>query len=123
MSQPRSKTSTTALTPHRIVALPPASETAVDPLLSPTTISHVNDVVLQPARRSEIAPINQKLPLPFEKIPGPAILKFIEKYWSYVPLLGTQVFCCLLINNFTVGTNPRVEINGFLFFLLHFARY
>ncbi|XP_012278927.1 probable cytochrome P450 12a5, mitochondrial isoform X2 [Orussus abietinus] len=29
-----------------------------------------------------------KSPLPFEEIPGPAILKFWEKYWKYVPLLG-----------------------------------
>lgn len=41
---------------------------------------------------------------PFEEIPGPAILKFWEKYWRYVPLLGTQLFCSLLNNRFTQGT-------------------
>ncbi|KAH0948968.1 hypothetical protein HN011_003439 [Eciton burchellii] len=39
-----------------------------------------------------------KTPLPFEEIPGPAILKLWEKYWRYVPLLGTQLFCSLLIS-------------------------
>ncbi|EFN81219.1 Probable cytochrome P450 49a1 [Harpegnathos saltator] len=42
-------------------------------------------------------------PLPFEEIPGPAILKLWEKYWRYVPLLGTQLFCRLLINKLTQG--------------------
>lgn len=40
---------------------------------------------------------------PFEEIPGPAILKLWEKYWRYVPLLGTQLFCSLLNNRFTQG--------------------
>ncbi|KAG7197296.1 hypothetical protein KM043_018417 [Ampulex compressa] len=44
-----------------------------------------------------------RTPLPFEEIPGPAILKLWEKYWKYVPLLGTQLFCSLLINRFTQG--------------------
>ncbi|XP_076656790.1 putative cytochrome P450 12a5, mitochondrial [Halictus rubicundus] len=44
-----------------------------------------------------------KSPLPFEEIPGPAILKLWEKYWKYVPLLGTQLFSSLLINRFTQG--------------------
>ncbi|XP_011707041.1 PREDICTED: cytochrome P450 302a1, mitochondrial-like isoform X2 [Wasmannia auropunctata] len=30
----------------------------------------------------------EKVPLPFEEIPGPMILKLWEKYWRYVPLLG-----------------------------------
>ncbi|XP_024945777.1 probable cytochrome P450 12a5, mitochondrial isoform X2 [Cephus cinctus] len=30
----------------------------------------------------------EKTALPFEEIPGPAILKLWEKYWKYVPLLG-----------------------------------
>nr|ARN17952.1 cytochrome P450-29 [Cephus cinctus] len=45
----------------------------------------------------------EKTALPFEEIPGPAILKLWEKYWKYVPLLGTQLFCSLLINRFTQG--------------------
>ncbi|XP_033339232.2 putative cytochrome P450 12a5, mitochondrial [Megalopta genalis] len=44
-----------------------------------------------------------KSPLPFEEIPGPAILKLWEKYWKYVPLLGTQLFSSLLINRFSQG--------------------
>ncbi|XP_025270469.1 probable cytochrome P450 12a5, mitochondrial [Camponotus floridanus] len=44
-----------------------------------------------------------KAPLPFEDIPGPMILKLWEKYWKYVPLLGTQLFCSLLISRFTQG--------------------
>lgn len=48
--------------------------------------------------------IGDKTPLPFEEIPGPAILKIWEKYWKYVPLLGTQVLSSLLINRFTQGT-------------------
>ncbi|XP_068975698.1 probable cytochrome P450 12a5, mitochondrial [Bombus flavifrons] len=47
--------------------------------------------------------IGDKTPLPFEEIPGPAILKIWEKYWKYVPLLGTQVLSSLLINRFTQG--------------------
>lgn len=45
-----------------------------------------------------------KSPLPFEEVPGPAVLKIWEKYWKYVPLLGTQLFSSLLINRFTQGT-------------------
>ncbi|XP_071571496.1 probable cytochrome P450 12a5, mitochondrial isoform X1 [Temnothorax nylanderi] len=45
----------------------------------------------------------EKAPLPFEEIPGPMILKLWEKYWRYVPLLGTQLFCSLLISRLTQG--------------------
>ncbi|KAG5308153.1 C12A5 protein, partial [Pseudoatta argentina] len=45
----------------------------------------------------------EKTPLPFEEIPGPMILKLWEKYWRYVPLLGTQLFCSLLISRFIQG--------------------
>lgn len=48
--------------------------------------------------------ISDKTPLPFQEIPGPAVLKIWEKYWKYVPLLGTQLFSSLLINRFTEGT-------------------
>ncbi|XP_046624865.1 probable cytochrome P450 12a5, mitochondrial isoform X1 [Neodiprion virginianus] len=44
-----------------------------------------------------------KTPLPFEDIPGPVALKIFEKYWKYVPLLGTQLICSLLINRLTLG--------------------
>lgn len=48
-----------------------------------------------------------KTPLPFEEIPGPAILKLWEKYWRYVPLFGTQLFCSLLISRLgSQGTIP-----------------
>ena len=46
-------------------------------------------------------------PLPFEEIPGPAVLKLWEKYWRYVPLLGTQLFRSVLINGLTEGTIAR----------------
>ncbi|KAM0726079.1 putative cytochrome P450 12a5, mitochondrial [Formica fusca] len=54
---------------------------------------------------SKIVPLGHvdKAPLPFEDIPGPMILKLWEKYWRYVPLLGTQLFSSLLINRFTQG--------------------
>ncbi|XP_018401084.1 PREDICTED: probable cytochrome P450 12a5, mitochondrial [Cyphomyrmex costatus] len=45
----------------------------------------------------------EKTPLPFEEIPGPMILKLWEKYWRYVPLLGTQLFCSLLISKLIQG--------------------
>ncbi|KAK9299032.1 hypothetical protein QLX08_007860 [Tetragonisca angustula] len=32
--------------------------------------------------------VADRSPLPFEEIPGPAILKIWEKYWKYVPLFG-----------------------------------
>ena len=48
--------------------------------------------------------VADRSPLPFEEIPGPAILKIWEKYWKYVPLFGTQVLSSLLINRFTQGT-------------------
>jgi len=48
----------------------------------------------------------EKAPLPFEEIPGPLILKLWEKYWRYVPFLGTQLFCSLLISRLTQGTIP-----------------
>jgi len=48
----------------------------------------------------------EKTSLPFEEIPGPMILKLWEKYWRYVPLLGTQLFCSLLISRFIQGTIP-----------------
>ncbi|OAD53565.1 putative cytochrome P450 12a5, mitochondrial [Eufriesea mexicana] len=47
--------------------------------------------------------VGDKSPLPFEEVPGPAILKIWEKYWKYVPLLGTQLLSSLLINRFTQG--------------------
>ncbi|KAK9299031.1 hypothetical protein QLX08_007860 [Tetragonisca angustula] len=47
--------------------------------------------------------VADRSPLPFEEIPGPAILKIWEKYWKYVPLFGTQVLSSLLINRFTQG--------------------
>ncbi|XP_026825706.1 probable cytochrome P450 12a5, mitochondrial [Ooceraea biroi] len=50
-----------------------------------------------------------KTPLPFEEIPGPAILKLWEKYWRYVPLLGTQLFCSLLISR--LGSQGRLSWN------------
>lgn len=43
-------------------------------------------------------------PLPFEEIPSPLVLKLWQKYWKYVPLLGTQLFRSLLINGLTEGT-------------------
>lgn len=57
---------------------------------------------------SKIVPLGHvdKTPLPFEEIPGPMILKLWEKYWRYVPLLGTQLFCSLLISRFTQGMIP-----------------
>jgi len=57
---------------------------------------------------SKIASLDHvdKAPLPFEDIPGPMILKLWEKYWKYVPLLGTQLFCSLLISRFTQGMIP-----------------
>lgn len=48
----------------------------------------------------------EKTPLPFEEIPGPMILKLWEKYWRYVPLLGTQLFCSLLISRLIQGMIP-----------------
>lgn len=56
------------------------------------------------AAKVEAQIIGDKSPLPFEEIPGPAILKIWEKYWKYVPLLGTQLLSSLLINRFTQGT-------------------
>ncbi|XP_053997434.1 probable cytochrome P450 12a5, mitochondrial [Hylaeus anthracinus] len=47
--------------------------------------------------------VAERSPLPFEEVPGPAFLKIWEKYWKYVPLLGTQLFSSLLINRFTQG--------------------
>ncbi|XP_011494560.1 PREDICTED: probable cytochrome P450 12a5, mitochondrial [Ceratosolen solmsi marchali] len=44
-----------------------------------------------------------KPPISFEEIPGPALLKLLDKYWKYVPLLGTQLFRSVLINRLTEG--------------------
>ncbi|KAJ8667005.1 hypothetical protein QAD02_008667 [Eretmocerus hayati] len=41
--------------------------------------------------------------LEFEEIPGPAALKLLEKYWRYVPLLGTQLLRSAFINGLTEG--------------------
>ncbi|CAK9806584.1 Probable cytochrome P450 12a5, mitochondrial [Anthophora plagiata] len=73
------------------------------PLLDPTTaeLSSTTFEVTTPKIESHI--IGDMTPLPFEEIPGPAVLKIWEKYWKYVPLLGTQLFSSLLINRFTQG--------------------
>ncbi|XP_044009297.1 cytochrome P450 CYP12A2-like isoform X2 [Aphidius gifuensis] len=95
MNQPRSSS---ALAPRQAVVM--SSESA-ESLLTPSIISRVNKVVLQQSQTPEI--MTDKLPLPFEDIPGPAVLRLIEKYWKYVPILGTQLVCSLLLNTFTVG--------------------
>lgn len=110
MNQPRSSS---ALAPRQAVVMPPES---AESLLTPSIISRVNKVVLQQSKTPEITTV--KLPLPFEDIPGPAVLRLIEKYWKYVPILGTQLVCRLLLNTFTVGMKPRVEIFIFNYFFL-----
>ncbi|KAL6423494.1 hypothetical protein ACFW04_010223 [Cataglyphis niger] len=54
---------------------------------------------------SKVIPLGyvDKAPLPFEDIPGPIVLKLWEKYWRYVPLLGTQLISSLLNIRFTLG--------------------
>ncbi|KOC67844.1 putative cytochrome P450 301a1, mitochondrial, partial [Habropoda laboriosa] len=42
---------------------------------------------------------------PYEEIHGSEVLKIWEKYWKYVPLLGTQLFSSLLIDRFTQVVN------------------
>lgn len=69
---------------------------------TPTEVSMATFEVSTSKVESQI--VADKTPLPFEEIPGPAILKIWEKYWKYVPLFGTQVLSSLLINRFTQGT-------------------
>lgn len=78
------------------------------PLLESTNSELATESFEMPAPKvvSHITHVD-KLPLPFEEIPGPAILKLWEKYWRYVPLFGTQLFCSLLISRLgSQGTIP-----------------
>lgn len=91
---------------HAVPAVNATATSSAMPLLetSPDVAAEDSDISL-----AKVAPRvpAEKSPLPFEEIPGPAILKLWEKYWRYVPLLGTQLFCSLLINKLTQGTIPR----------------
>ncbi|XP_043519028.1 probable cytochrome P450 12a5, mitochondrial [Frieseomelitta varia] len=73
------------------------------PLLDHTAEEVPSTTLEVSTSRVESQIVADKSPLPFEEIPGPAILKIWEKYWKYVPLLGTQVLSSLLINRFTQG--------------------
>ncbi|KZC06049.1 putative cytochrome P450 12a5, mitochondrial [Dufourea novaeangliae] len=55
------------------------------PLLDPVEVSSSFEIS-QPMLDAQITV--DKSPLPFEEVPGPAILKLWEKYWKYVPFLG-----------------------------------
>lgn len=78
------------------------SQSPTIPLMEPTIASEASVFDLPQASLSpEVT--TEKTPLPFEDIPGPAVLKIFEKYWRYVPLFGTQLICSLLINKFTLG--------------------
>lgn len=72
------------------------------PLLDPATTEVSSTLELSIPKSDQI--IGDRTPLPFEEVPGPTVLKIWEKYWKYVPLLGTQLFSSLLINRFTQGT-------------------
>lgn len=79
--------------------------TSTKPLLVETTNSETATETFQiPTSKVVSRARIEKIPLPFEEIPGPMILKLWEKYWRYVPLLGTQLFCSLLISKLTQGT-------------------
>ncbi|XP_076171890.1 putative cytochrome P450 12a5, mitochondrial [Ptiloglossa arizonensis] len=71
------------------------------PLLDPATTEVSSTLELSIPKSDQI--IGDRTPLPFEEVPGPTVLKIWEKYWKYVPLLGTQLFSSLLINRFTQG--------------------
>ncbi|XP_076683489.1 putative cytochrome P450 12a5, mitochondrial isoform X2 [Andrena cerasifolii] len=78
-----------SMTQTQAAAMPgPLTRADAIPLLDPaaaevsTTTFEVSPLGMEPQVTVE------KAPLPFEEIPGPAVLKIWEKYWKYVPLLG-----------------------------------
>ncbi|XP_043288491.1 probable cytochrome P450 12a5, mitochondrial [Venturia canescens] len=75
---------------------------ATDPLIDPNENRSPPPIYEVPEPRVERPDLRKGL-LGLEDIPGPAILKVWEKYWKYVPILGTQLVCSLLINNLTQG--------------------
>ncbi|XP_032684777.1 probable cytochrome P450 12a5, mitochondrial isoform X2 [Odontomachus brunneus] len=78
--------STSMSQPHAVPAVnATATSSTAAPLLeaSPEIAAEDFDI---PA--TKVISRADKSPLPFEEIPGPAILKLWEKYWRYVPLLG-----------------------------------
>ncbi|CAL7939834.1 unnamed protein product [Xylocopa violacea] len=58
------------------------------PLLDQATAEVASPAFEVSATKIEPEIVADRAPLPFEEIPGPAILKIWEKYWKYVPLLG-----------------------------------
>ncbi|KAK0163148.1 hypothetical protein PV327_006856 [Microctonus hyperodae] len=102
-----------AIETHECVQL-----TANEIINSPLTQSHSNNGGSLSILRSDIDTqsieqmarvnnttemIDDKVSISFQEIPGPAILKLWEKYWKYVPIFGTQLFCSLLMNRITEG--------------------
>lgn len=83
-----------------------ATAIRVEPIpLSESSVPEVTPEVFEISEAKIVPKVAvDKSALAFEDIPGPAILKLWEKYWKYVPLLGTQLLSGLLINSSTHGT-------------------
>ncbi|XP_029178636.1 probable cytochrome P450 12a5, mitochondrial [Nylanderia fulva] len=89
---------------HAIPAITaPVTSSKAMPLLETVNPEIVTEDIEISASKIEPFGHVDKTSLPFEEIPGPMILKLWEKYWRYVPLLGTQLFCSLLISRFIQG--------------------
>ncbi|XP_011643335.1 probable cytochrome P450 12a5, mitochondrial [Pogonomyrmex barbatus] len=103
-------------------AIPTVSATATSTKAMPL-LETINSEITAESFKIPISKVEpraniEKASLPFEEIPGPMILKLWEKYWKYVPLLGTQLFCSLLISRLTQGRlswNRNVTPIKFLF--------
>lgn len=93
-----------SMTESQTASVDESLRTDTIPLLDHTTTTEVSPTTFEVSTMKVDTQIFDKAPLPFDEIPGPAILKIWEKYWKYVPLLGTQLLSSLLINRFTQGT-------------------
>lgn len=93
-----------SMTESQTASVDESLRTDTIPLLDHTATTEVSPTTFEVSTMKVDTQIFDKAPLPFDEIPGPAILKIWEKYWKYVPLLGTQLLSSLLINRFTQGT-------------------
>ncbi|XP_028523167.1 probable cytochrome P450 12a5, mitochondrial isoform X2 [Apis cerana] len=92
-----------SMTESQTASVDESLRTDTIPLLDHTATTEVSPTTFEVSTMKVDSQVFDKAPLPFDEIPGPAILKIWEKYWKYVPLLGTQLLSSLLINRFTQG--------------------
>ncbi|XP_043789878.1 probable cytochrome P450 12a5, mitochondrial isoform X2 [Apis laboriosa] len=77
-----------SMTESQTASVDESLRTDAIPLLDHTATTEVSPTTFEVSTMKIDTQVSDKAPLPFDEIPGPAILKIWEKYWKYVPLLG-----------------------------------